>query len=116
MNPFDYSLCDQVVTVYRKTGETVERQVVENCRLSCQISTPRSSYGKSLEKKFRLIIPGNDTPLQPGDRIFDGIGPEEVDWDRFLPAAVPEVFEVSFVKPCFWDGEITHWEAGAERS
>lgn len=107
MNPFDYSLCDQTVTVYR--GQ--QRQVAENCHLSRQISTPTENYGKSEEKKFLLIIPG-DFPLQPGDRIYDGIGPMEVDWDTFIPALVPELYEVSFAKPCFWDGEVTHWEAG----
>lgn len=107
MNPFDYSLCDQTVTVYR--GQ--QRQVAENCHLSRQISTPTESYGKSEEKKFLLIIPG-DFPLQPGDRIYDGIGPTEVDWNTFIPALVPELYEVSFAKPCFWDGEVTHWEAG----
>lgn len=107
MNPFDYSLCDQTVTVYR--GQ--QRQVAENCHLSRQISTPTENYGKSEEKKFLLIIPG-DFPLQPGDRIYDGIGPTEVDWDTFIPALVPELYEVSFAKPCFWDGEVTHWEAG----
>ena len=107
MNPFDYSLCDQTVTVYR--GQ--QRQVAENCHLSRQISTPTENYGKSEEKKFLLIIPG-DFPLQPGDRIYDGIGPTEVDWNTFIPALVPELYEVSFAKPCFWDGEVTHWEAG----
>ena len=107
MNPFDYSLCAQTVTVYR--GQ--QRQVAENCHLSRQISTPTENYGKSEEKKFLLIIPG-DFPLQPGDRIYDGIGPTEVDWDTFIPALVPELYEVSFAKPCFWDGEVTHWEAG----
>ena len=107
MNPFDYSLCDQTVTVYRRNW----RRVAENCHLSRQRSTPTQSYGKSEEKRFLLIIPG-DFPLQPGDRIYDGIGPETVDWDRFLPALVPELYEVSFVKPCVWDGETVHWEAG----
>ena len=110
MNPFDYSLCDQTVTVYR--GQW--RQVAENCHLSRQLSTPTENYGKSEEKKFLLIIPG-DFPLQPGDRIYDGIGPTEVDWNTFIPALVPELYEVSFAKPCFWDGEVAHWEAGNRR-
>ena len=111
MNPFDYSLCDQTVTVYRKVGAEITRQVVENAYLSGNLSMPTENYGKSLEKKFQLIIPG-DFPLQPGNRIFRGIGPKEVDWNTFLPALIPEVFEVAFVKPCFWNGEVTHWEAG----
>lgn len=111
MNPLDYSLCSQTVTVYRKTGS---RQVVDHCHLSGRLSTPTERYGKSKEKTFLLIIPG-DFPLQPGDRIYAGIGPEEVDWQTFLPALIPELFEVSFAKPCFWEGEIVHWEAGNKK-
>lgn len=111
MNPFDYSLCDQTVTLYRKEGEKITRQVAENCHLSRNISTSTENYGKSLEKKFRLIIPG-DRPICCGDRVFDGIGPETADWQTFVPALVPELYEVSSAKPCFWGGEIAHWEAG----
>lgn len=107
----DYSLCDETVTVYRKTGEKVSRQVVDNARLIQNISTPTESYGKSKEKKFLLIIPG-DFPLQPGDRVFAGIGPENPDWAGFVPALVEPLFEIGFVKPCYWDGEVIHWEAG----
>lgn len=108
MNPFDYSLCHQTVTLYRKTGE---RWVIPNAYLSAKIAAPAEAYGKSMEKKFLLIIPG-DSPLFPGDRIYAGIGPEEVEWKSFVPAAVPALFEAGFVKPCFWEGSITHWEAG----
>ena len=107
----DYSLCDETVTLYRKEGESIQRQVVENARLIRQTATPTESYGKSKEKKFLLIIPG-DLPLQNGDRVFAGIGPEVTDWERFIPASVEALFEISFVKPCFWDGELIHWEAG----
>ena len=111
MNPFDYSLCGQTVTVYRKEAAGVTRQVTRQACLWVKIGTTTESYGKSLEKKFRLIIPGN-FPLQPGDRIYIGEGPEQVDWQTFLPSLVPEVLECGFVKPCFWEDRITHWEAG----
>lgn len=111
MNPLDYSLCDETVTVYRRMGEGITRQVVEHARLIRQTSTPTESYGKSMEKKFLLIIPG-DFSLRPGDRIFAGIGPETVAWEDFMPACVEELYEISFVKPCYWDGELVHWEAG----
>lgn len=114
MNPLDYTLCSQTVTVYRKTGEEITRQVAENCHLSRQLSTPTGNYGKSMEKKFLLIIP-RDFPLYPGDRIFDGIGPEKVIWEQFVPALVPELYEISFAKPCYWEGRIAHWEAGHKK-
>ena len=112
MNPLDYSLCHQTVTVYRKTGGDVSRKVIANACLSAKVSTPNEPYGKSKEKTFLLIIPGDDFLLQTGDRIFDGTGPETVDWQAFVPAAVPELYEAAYVKPCRWEGEITHWEAG----
>lgn len=73
MNPLDYSLCCQTVTIYRKTGEKILRKVAENCYLSRQVSTPQAGYGKSMEKKFLLIIPGNACPLQPGDRVLTAL-------------------------------------------
>ena len=111
MNPLDYSLCNQTVTLYRKETEGIKRQVLTDCYLSASVSTPTESYGKSLEKKFRLMIPG-DRPVYCGDRIYSGIGPEVDTWHSFVPASVPMLYEVSFAKPCYWAGEITHWEAG----
>lgn len=107
----DYSLCDETVTLYRKTEGGIHRKVADNARLIRQTATPTESYGKSKEKKFLLIIPG-DFPLQTGDRVYAGVGPEVTDWERFVPAAVEQLYEISFVKPCYWDGELIHWEAG----
>ena len=115
MNPLDYSLCNQTVTFYRKTGEEIIRQVAENCHLSCKYRETTESHGKSMEKKFLLIIPAGSFVPQPGDRIYDGIGPGEVDWQQFIPALVPEVYEISFVMPCCWDGRTVHWEAGHKK-
>ena len=108
MNPFDYSLCDQTVTLYREGGE---RWIIPNAYFSGKLSTHAEPYGKSRTKKFLLIIPG-DHPISPGDRVYAGIGPEETDWKTFVPANVPALFEVSFAKPCYWEGSLTHWEAG----
>ena len=115
MNPLDYSLCCQTVTVYRKVDQEVTRQVAENCFLSHSVSTPMEPYGKSRSKPFLLIIPGGALPLQPGDRIYAGTGPETVNWDTFVPAAADDLYEVSFAKPCYWEGELVHWEAGHKK-
>ena len=112
MNPLNYSLCRQTVTVYQKRENAVSRILAENSYFSSAVSASAESYGKSRSKKFLLIIPGAEISLQPGDRIFAGIGPEEVQWQTFVPATVPELYEVSFAKPCYWEGELTHWEAG----
>ena len=111
MNPFDYSLCNQTVTLYRKEQDRITRRVIRNAYFSGKITTPAESYGKSMEKKFLLIIPGN-TEIRTGDRIYAGTGPMQVDWQRFVPAAEPALFEAGFTKPCFWEGSICHWEAG----
>ena len=115
MNPLDYSLCDQTVTFYRKNGDEILRKVAENCHLSCKYRETTETYGKSLEKKFRLIIPAGSITPQPGDRIYAGIGPEEVDWKTFIPALVAQVYELSYVIPCCWAGEVVHWEAGHKK-
>ena len=115
MNPLVYGLCQQTVTVYRKQGENITRKVVDTCYFSQTMGTPMEHYGKSMEKKFLLIIPGNDTPLQPGNRVFAGVGPVEVDWQSFLPTTTPELFTVAFAQPCYWENSVSHWEAGSER-
>lgn len=115
MNPLDYSLCNQTVTLYRKNGEEIIRKVADNCHLSCKYREATESCGKSMEKKFLLIIPAGGFRPQTGDRIYDGIGPEEVDWERFIPALVPELYEISFVNPCCWEGDVVHWEAGHKK-
>ena len=115
MNPLDYSLCNQTVTIYRKTGDEILRKVAVGCHLSCKYRKATEAYGKSMEKKFLLIIPAGTIHPEPGDRVYAGVGPEEVDWIHFLPALVPELYEISYVHPCCWDGEIVHWEAGHKK-
>ena len=56
MNPLDYSLCQQTVTVYQKKGEEISRHVAEKSYFSGSVSTPTEPYGKSKEKKFLLMI------------------------------------------------------------
>ena len=109
MNPLDYSLCDQTVTFYRKTGDEIIRKVADNCHLSCKVRISTEPYGKSMEKKFLLIIPG-DFDLQPGDRVYEGIGSEEVNWQTFVPAFTENLYEIGRVKKQLWEGEVTHVE------
>ncbi len=114
--PLDYSLCDRTVTVYRKQGDSVLRTVLEGCYYSWQTVRKVDALGACQEVKFLLIVPGNEQKVFPGDRVYDGIGPElEVrDWPRFLPGAVPGVGEVSYARPYHWQGRLCHTEAGRE--
>ena len=50
----------------------------------------------------------------PGDRIYDGVGPEQVVWESFLPVNVPGLSELAYATPWYWEGEYSHWEAGRE--
>lgn len=103
----DYSLCDRVVTLYRRVGDTVERRVLENCFYRYE---DRVAQGKFV-RKFLLIHPGAEE-LRPGDRVFEGVGPETVSWEEFLPVNVPGLSQVAYAAPWHWDGRIAHWEAG----
>ena len=110
MNPFDYTLCNQCVTLYRFRDGTVSRQLLTNCYFAPEAGQKAGLLGKSRLKKFLLIIPGQ-AELAPGDRIYDGIGPEEIPWASFLPDTEEAVYEIGRVKPCYWDGELCHVQA-----
>ena len=112
MNPMDYSLCDHTVTLYRQEAGAVKRRVVENAYLSRCDSETVEAWGKSRDKKFLLIIPGQ-ADIRMGDRVYDGFGPREVDWKHFLPAKVEALMQVSFVKPCYWENAVCHVQAGS---
>lgn len=111
--PLDYSLCNQVVTVYRLDHASVSRQVVENAWYSWECKQVTDELGKRQETLFSLIVPGECT-LLPGDRVYDGIGPEITakQWAGFLPVTVPGLGEIQYVRPCCWQGTICHTEAG----
>ena len=111
MNPFDYSLCRDTVTLYRRSGNTVTRQVVEHCHLHTRQVLHTDAAGKSMEKTFLLIIPGQ-ADLAPEDRVYRGIGPETVQWESFTPVRIPALYEISYVMPCYWNGAICHMQAG----
>ena len=112
MHPLDYSLCDKVVTIYRKEGSSVRRWKEQGCFYQWQLSQQQGVSGARRDTKFLLVLPGRRRKILPGDRIFDGVGPNEVDWARFVPAAVEGLSEVAYVQPFFWEGKLCHVEAG----
>lgn len=114
--PLDYGLCDQTVTVYGLRGGRVFRQVMENARYSWEVQQITDVLGTRQETLFQLIMPGKNS-LLPGDRIYDGVGPEITaeQWEEFLPVTVPGLSQVQYVKPCYWQGTICHIEAGRKR-
>lgn len=111
--PLDYSLCRQTVTRYRLCGERVDRQVLERAYYNYQPTQVTDEKGRRQKTLFLLIVPGQ-ADLVPGDRIFDGVGPEltPAQWSRFLPVTVAGVSEVQYVRPYLWEDQVCHTEAG----
>lgn len=109
--PLDYSLCDQTVTLYRSNGNAVTRQVVEGAFYRWQDRGADYKWGASPRRSFLLILPG-DVDIAPGDRVIDGIGPEQVSWLSFTPATVDTLSEVDYVTTHYWEGRVCHREAG----
>ena len=105
-------LCDAAVTVYRKDGIGVTRQVVENCFYHYGDVQEDSLLGEQLIRPFLLVTaPGAYTP-RPGDRVYGGIGPEEVVWEEFLPCTTEALGEIAYVTPWYLGGELHHYESG----
>ncbi len=112
--PLDYSLCDKTVTVYRLQGDRVLRCVIENVFYQWQIRQTFDAFGQQQETAFLLILPGSDWQICPGDRVLEGIGPEisAAQWQEYIPVNVRSLAEVCYVKPCYWEGTVCHYEAG----
>lgn len=111
--PLDYSLCDKTVTVYSLQNAQVKRQVLEGVFYNYQVTQVTDEQGRRQETKFLLIVPG-ESNLQPGDRVYDGIGPDITpsQWKHFLPVTVTGLSEIAYVTPYFWDNRLCHTEAG----
>ncbi len=116
--PLDYSLCRQTVTIYRRKAGSVSRQVMENSFFAPQTTKKWCVEGAETGASFLLILPGETAELSPGDRVYQGIGPQvtEAQWRGFLPATVPGLFAVEYVKPCYFMGTQCHLEAGCRSS
>lgn len=102
-----YPLCDRTVTLYRRSGDSVERRVLVGCFYRHEDAAEEEQF----VRKCLLIHPGAEE-IRPGDRVFDGIGPEQVVWAEFLPIHVPGLSQVDYAAPWYLDGRIVHWEAG----
>ena len=101
-------LCTQTVTLYRALPTGVERRVIAGCFYQWQ----QEVTAEGLEQtKFLLVLPP-DVSVQIGDRVYDGVGPETVEWETFLPVNTPGLSQAAYVQPCYFQGALHHWEAG----
>lgn len=110
--PLDYSFCDRTVTVYRMENGGLQRLVVPGCYYVWQVVQQVDAQGPRQETRFLLIMPGSCQRVFVGDRIYDGVGPETVDWDTFLPVCVAGLSQVAYVRPTWWGSTVCHVEAG----
>ena len=101
------SLLQQTVTVYRGDGK---RLILDACQFCPKKSTEIDTFGTRQNDRFTLIVRG-DQDLRPGDRVVPGIGPETVDFKNLLPEK-GHVYRIDFVQPFFWNGKVSHMEAG----
>ena len=108
----DSRLCDGPVTVYRRLKDgTVERTVHPRAFLDFDKVRSVGKTGSEDAMSFLLVVPG-EADLMPGDKVLDGIGPEEVDWATLVPAAVPGLCVIRHVDPKRVGGRVCHVEAG----
>lgn len=110
----DYSMCCQTVTVYRETANGVLRTVVPGCFFQWREERAMEQIGPCKERKFLLVQPGAEQLVFPGDRVYDGVGPEMTvqAWAHFLPEQVDGLGEVAYATPYHWEGQYCHTEAG----
>ena len=88
--------------------------MVDGCYYFWETKVVKALSGTRRDTKFLLIMPGVSQRVFVGDRIFDGVGPyiTEEDWPRFLPSEITGLGQVAYVRPTWWDGAVTHVEAG----
>lgn len=107
-----YPLCNRTVTIYRRVGDAVQRQTVDGCFYRWKVCQEETEEGIRQDTQCLLVIPGEGFMPQVGDRVFDGIGPESVNWEDFLPVLVPGLSELNYVAPQYWQGKLCHTESG----
>ena len=91
------------ITIYRENICDVERIVANGCHIEYRVEEKADITGSWPRDVCFLTAPAG-TDIRPGDRICDGIGPEQ------RPEALPRI---AWVKPFFVDGKLHHLEAEA---
>ena len=105
--PFPMELCNRLVTIYRPRKGEILRQEGK------AFYHYKDIWSEGRFRRSCLLILPVDLELLPGDRIFDGIGPEKVEWSSFLPVEVPGLSQVRTASPYRFRDSFHHWEATA---
>lgn len=106
--PLDYSMCCMTVTVYHREGLT--RHVIGNAHYEYTREEAVSQGIREAQRQFLLVVPGH-CPLQPGDKVVPGEGPEITAWSQLNLADVPGLGVIRSVKPRYFRGRLCHTEA-----
>ena len=104
MNPLNYSLCTQTVTIYRKNKDSIIRQVLSGCGYFPKTVLETEDIGRRKRRDFLLIVPG-DREIFPDDRVLPGEGPVFTRWAELYDAPV-----IGSVKTFFWKDAVCHRE------
>lgn len=139
--PLDYSLCNQMVTIYHQLGAgenfACTRTVFHGAMVDQKKVRTVDKTGSKEGYSFVAVFPsGRGRPewaappayaalpegrragaftLAPGDKLLPGEGPEIADrkaWSAFVPATTPGLVVVSDVDVKQWAGSVCHVEAG----
>lgn len=113
MNPFDYSMCCQTVTAYRRGLEGVRRLVIPGCLWQEGELQQDDGLGTDRRGELSLTVAGY-ADIEVGDRVMLGEGPqvEAESWIDFLIAYKSQLRVLKRVRPRRWIGRICHMEAG----
>ena len=126
--PIDYSLCNQVVTVFHadlKAG-TITQTVINKAFFDFRKNENVNRTGQTETNGFLLVIPSAlngivSQPVYNGDKVLLGTmtlpkitTPAEASaaWNDLIPSKVANLTVVKYVDPKYWGGVIAHWEAG----
>lgn len=115
--PINYDiLCNQTVTVYRRTDTEISRTVYEKAFFDFKKTVSVDKVGTDHSTSFLLVIPGSKQAVYPGDKVLLGTGPEITSGDywfkEFIPAKVDGLAVVKYADPKYWNGQLVHTEAG----
>ena len=105
--------CNQTVTVYRKENGTVTRRVIRNGFFYHSDYQEEDNLGRHRRSDFLLIVPRGAYIPRLEDRLVEGLGPRQVDWETFRPGVVRGLGEVAYVTTTYSGGKVHHYEAGA---
>lgn len=111
-NPVDYRLCNQTVTVYHKSGDTIKRTVYDRAFLDFKKTENVDKTGSKETNSFLLVIPCSEQCVFPEDKVLLGAGKEVTKWASLIPTKVLGLVVVKYVDLKYWNGRMVHVEAG----